>query len=130
LVPGVNVQLTVSTTGGGIPAPCSISITALVKDMSVMLSVQLLLGQSGAPVTGVCGGLVVTRNDTVPFLISESGIACEPVTVTCAGFCPGDGLPPPGLAQLAVGFALAVNWTRTSPLPSPARVPVALSSRP
>src|SRR6266536_2727488 len=89
LVAGVNVQLTVSTTGGSVPAPCRTSITALVKDRSVMSSVQLELGHPGAPGIGVVGSMVVTRNDTLPFLICESGIACEPETVTGAGFCPG-----------------------------------------
>jgi hypothetical protein len=39
-------QLTVSTV---VPGGCSTVMTALVKAMSVMFSVQLVLGQSGAP---------------------------------------------------------------------------------
>jgi hypothetical protein len=62
-------------------------MTALVKAMSVMFSVQLALGQSGAPGIGDVGGSVVTSNGVVPFLISSAGMAWPPVTATGAGFC-------------------------------------------
>ena len=61
------VQLTVSTS---VPGGCSTVIVALVKS-----SVQLMLGQSGAPAIGVTGGWVVTLNGVVPFLISLAGMA-------------------------------------------------------
>ena len=63
------MQLTISTTFG---AGCWTMIVADVNCRSVMTSVQLLLGQSGAPATGVAGGLVVRLNEALPFLISES----------------------------------------------------------
>jgi len=85
-VGGLKVQVTVSTTVGG---GCSTVIVALVKDMSVITSVHIALGQSGAPGIGVVGEFVVTLNGVFPFLTSLAGIDRLPVTVTGAGFCPG-----------------------------------------
>src|SRR5205807_2273026 len=79
-------QLTVSTT---VPGGCSTVIVALVNATSVMSSVQLAFGQSGAPGIGVTGASVVTEKGVLPFLISLAGIACVPVNVTGAGFWPG-----------------------------------------
>ena len=66
------VQLTVSTR---VPGGCSTVIVALVNARSVMSSVQLEFGQSGAPAIGDTGGCVVTLNGVVPFLISLAGMA-------------------------------------------------------
>jgi hypothetical protein len=83
LVEGLNVQEIVNTV---VPAGCWTVIVADVKATSVIVSVQCGLGQPGAPGIGFVGALVVTLNETFPFLISEAGIACEPVSVTGAGF--------------------------------------------
>ncbi len=85
-VGGLKVHLTVSTK---VPTGCSTLITALVNDTSVIVSVQLEFGQPGAPGIGDTGGLVVTLKETLPFLIADAGMACDPVRVTGAGFCPG-----------------------------------------
>jgi hypothetical protein len=47
--------------------PCSTVIVAVVNDRSVMSSVQLGFGHSGAPAIGVGGGFVVTSNGVLPF---------------------------------------------------------------
>ena len=83
LVAGLNVQETVSTV---VPAGCWTVIVASVKDKSVISSVQCPLGQPGAPEIGLVGEVVVTVNDTEPFLISLAGITVWPPTVTGAGF--------------------------------------------
>jgi ketosteroid isomerase-like protein len=54
---------------------------------------------------------------------------CTPVSVTWAGFWPGACVPPL-FVQVALGVPVAVNVIVTSPLPSPARAPLALSVRP
>jgi hypothetical protein len=82
-VAGVNVQVTVSTT---VPGGCSTVIVAEVNERSVICSVQFGLGQSGAPAIVLGGGTVSTRNATLPFLISDAGIAWLPETVIGAGF--------------------------------------------
>ena len=64
-------------------------MTALVNDMSAIISVHDELGQSGAPGIGVVGEFVLTLNGVFPFLTSLPGIDTLPVTVTGAGFCPG-----------------------------------------
>jgi hypothetical protein len=56
-------------------------MVALVNARSVISSVQLGFGQSGTPGIGVTSGLVTTANGVLPFLISSSGILCEPDTV-------------------------------------------------
>ena len=83
LVGKAKEQVTVSTS---VPCGCSTVITADVKAKSVMSSVQFGLGQSGAPAIGVTGGVVVTPNGVVPFLIADAGMAWLPVTVIGAGF--------------------------------------------
>jgi hypothetical protein len=85
------VHVAVSTGPGWLTV-----IVALVNAKSLMSSDHCGLGQPGAPAIGVVGGVVVTVNDTVPFLISDAGIAVEPVTVIGAGFCPGGWVPPLG----------------------------------
>ena len=92
------MQLMVRTT---LPAGCSTVIVALVNAISVIVSLQLELGQSGAPGIGDAGARVVTLNGVLPFLISLAGIATLPVTSTGAGFCPGTLLWPPGFVQVA-----------------------------
>jgi len=87
-VAGLNAQVTVRTTVGD---GCSTVMTALMNDMSVMISVHEELGQSGAPGIGVVGEFVVTLNGVLPFLSSLAGIDTLPVTVTGAGFCPEPG---------------------------------------
>jgi len=82
-VAGLKVQLTVSTV---VPGGCWTVMVALVNDMSVMISVQLVLGHPGAPGIGDVGALVVTVNGVLPFIISLAGIASLPVTVIGAGF--------------------------------------------
>ena len=91
LVCGSKVQLTVSTV---LPTGCSIVRVALVKARSSIVSVQFEFGQSGAPEISGLGAWVVTLKGVVPFLISLPGIAWLPVTLSGAGFWPGDGLPP------------------------------------
>jgi hypothetical protein len=61
----------------------------LVSDISVIDSVQLVLGQSGAPGIGVVGGAVLTVMVRFPFLMSLPGMATLPDTSDGAGFCPG-----------------------------------------
>src|SRR5262249_25595097 len=90
-----------------------------VNAISVMASVQLEFGQSGAPGMGEVGGLVVTLNCALPFLIALAGIPTLPVTVTGAGFRPGAWFPPL-FEQTAGGLAVAARLTCTSPNPSPA----------
>ncbi len=127
-VAGLNVQVTVRTTVGG---GCSTVMTALVKDMSVMISVHDELGQSGAPGIGVAGEFVVTLKGVLPFLISLAGMDTLPVTVTGAGFCPGAwNVLPPGFPHVPVGFATAEILTSTSPNPSPESSPDPVSVRP
>jgi len=127
-VAGLNVQVTVRTTVGG---GCSTVMTALVKDMSVMISVHDELGQSGAPGIGVAGEFVVTLKGVLPFLISLAGMDTLPVTVTGAGFCPGAwNVLPPGFPHVPVGFATAEILTSTSPNPSPESPPDPVSVRP
>jgi len=127
-VAGLNVQVTVRTTVGG---GCSMVMTALVKDMSVMISVHDELGQSGAPGIGVVGEFVVTLNGVLPFLTSLAGMDTLPVTVTGAGFCPGAwNVLPPGFPHVPVGFATAEMLTSTSPNPSPESSPDAVRVRP
>lgn len=87
-VAGSNTHETVNTVASGVP--CCTVMVALVKDRSVIVSVQLEFGQPGAPEIGLLGGgCVVTAKATVPFLICDAGIASEPETETEAGFCPG-----------------------------------------
>src|SRR5262249_44863239 len=106
-------------------------IVADVNCRSMMFSVQLLLGQSGAPATGVAGGLVVRLNEVLPFLISEAGIdSGVAATETGAGLCPGGLVSPEGLVHVAIGVAVAAMPTTMSGTPSPASVPVAVSVSP
>src|SRR5262245_14827431 len=106
-------------------------MVALVNCRSVITSVQLLLGQSGAPGRGVVGGFVVRLNGVLPCLISEAGIDSGVAdTATGAGFCPGGLFCPEGLVHVAIGFAVAVMPTTTSWKPSPASDPVAVSVSP
>jgi hypothetical protein len=79
------VQETVSTV---VPTGCSTVIDADVNATSVMISVQFGLGQPGAPGIGLTGAEVVTLNDTLPFLISDAGIPCTPVSVTLRDCAP------------------------------------------
>ena len=77
-VGGLKVTFTVITV-----APCWESvIVADVNATSVMFSVQLDPGQSGAPGIGVTGGFVVVVIVTFPFLMALAGIAVAPVKVT------------------------------------------------
>ena len=69
-VAGLKLQETVSTT---LPGGCSTVMTALVNDMSVIISVHDELGQSGAPGIGVVGEFVVTLNGSVPILDFATG---------------------------------------------------------
>lgn len=127
VVAGLSTHETVSTTVGA----CTTVIEALVKDMSMIASVQLEPGQSGAFGIGFgVGGFVVTVNATVPFLISDAGIDVEPVTVTCAGFFPWGWFFPDGLVQVALGFAVALSKIERSSFPSPASAALALSVSP
>jgi len=127
-VAGLNEQVTVRTIVGG---GCSTVMTALVNDMSVIISVHDELGQSGAPGIGVVGEFVVTLNGVLPFLISLAGMDTLPVTVTGAGFCPGAwNVLPPGFPHVPVGFATAEMLTSTSPNPSPESAPDPVSVRP
>jgi hypothetical protein len=86
LVDGVNVHSTLSTS---VPGGCWTMIVADVNARSTMPSVQWGLGQSGASAIGVVGSTVVTEKSTLPFLISDAGIATASVTVSGGGFCPG-----------------------------------------
>src|SRR5437879_9836548 len=105
-------------------------MTALMNDMSVMISVHEELGQSGAPGIGVVGEFVVTLNGVLPFLSSLAGIDTLPVTVTGAGFCPGAwNVLPPGFPHVPVGFATAERLTSTSPNSTPDRSPDAVRVR-
>ena len=74
-VAGLNAQVTVRTTVGN---GCSTVMTALVNDMSVIISVHDELGQSGAPGIGVVGEFVVTLNGVLPFLSSLIQVVTEP----------------------------------------------------
>src|SRR6266540_4314062 len=62
-----NSQLTVSTT---VPGGCSTVIVAEVNARSSISSVQLVLGQPGAPGITGSGATVTTENGVLPFLIS------------------------------------------------------------
>src|SRR5262249_24349709 len=87
LVGGLNEHVKRSTV---VPGGCSTLMVADTKAKSVIRSVHWGVGQSGAPVIGFGdGAAVVTANGVLPFLISDAGIASEPATLTCAGFCPG-----------------------------------------
>src|SRR4030095_8542223 len=90
-VGGLKVQDTWSTTT---VAGCSTVSTADVKATSSMRSVHCGFGHPGAP--GMVSGAEVVRtlNDTLPFLISSSGITWVPVSVIGAGFCPGGWFAP------------------------------------
>jgi hypothetical protein len=90
-VAGPNVHVTTSTT---VPNGCSTVNVALVKATSSMDSVQFEFGQSGAPAIVAGADVVRTLNGVVPFLSSDSGITCVPVSVIGAGFCPGAAFPP------------------------------------
>src|SRR6266849_10702212 len=86
VVGGLKLHDAVSTT---VPGGCWTVTVALTKARSVMVSVQLEFGHSGAPGIGLVGGEVVTPNATFPFLTSWAGMPTLPDTVTRAGFCPG-----------------------------------------
>src|SRR5262245_5279483 len=115
-----------TTTGG---SPCVTVMVALVKLRSVICAVQLLFGHPACAGVGCWGGLVVTLNERLPFLISLAGNDWVPVTVTAPGFCPGAWLPP-WFVQVVVGSALAERVMSTSPFPRPASSPEAVSVRP
>ena len=108
---------------------CITVIVALVNCKSVMVAVQLSLGQPACAAVGCDGAVVVTLKGVVPFLTSPAGIASAPVTLTVAGFWPGASFPPL-LVQVAVGVAAALRDIKISPLPRPAREPAALKVRP
>jgi hypothetical protein len=98
------VNTTVQSIGGDVSVHGWYTVSvALVNATSVMSSVQLEFGQSGAPGTGLGGPPVMTLNPTLPFLIEDPGIAWAPVKVTEAGFCPGGLVAPAGFVQVAVG---------------------------
>src|SRR5262249_37894287 len=99
-------------------------MVAVLKVRSVICAVQLSFEQPAWAGVGWGGGSVVTSKATLPFLTALAGIASVPVTVTAAGFWPGDALPP-WLVQVVVGSAVAESVISTSPLPSPARFPAA-----
>src|SRR5688572_15324636 len=86
-----NGQLTTKTV-----VRCTTRIVADVNATSVMVCVHLGLGQPGAPGIGLSGAPVESPNRTVPFLISEEGMLCVPVSVTSAGFWPGGCVAPAG----------------------------------
>src|SRR5215216_5229943 len=113
-----------------LPSGCSTVMTALVNAKSVIVSVQLEPGQSGAPSIGLGGGSVVTSKWTLPLSISSLGIDTLPLTSASAGFCPGGCCLPDGFVQVDVGFAVAVMVTRMFSYPNPARSPWAFSCRP
>src|SRR5919198_1477453 len=69
--------------------PCTTVIVALVKATSVISASQLLFGQPPCLPVGSAGAPVVTLKATFPFLISEAGMLCVPVSVTEPGFWPG-----------------------------------------
>src|SRR4029434_10496068 len=121
-----NVHTTVSTTFGD---GCWSVIVADVNARSVISSVQLAFGQSGAPGIRVWGAFVVSENARFPFLIALAGNAWLPVTVICARFWAGDSLPP-CFVQVEVTLACAARVMTTSPFPKRARDPVPLSCRP
>src|SRR5947209_978788 len=96
-----------------------------------MVSIQFGLGQPGAPGIGDVGATVTTLKETLPFFISSAGIACVPCTLIGAGFCPGGCVPPfPGLVQVAVAFAVALNVITRSSFPSPAKLPTVCKTKP
>ena len=99
------------------------------KITSLMSSVQFAFGHPGAPGIGVTGPPVSTLKPTLPFLISDPGIAWSPPRVTTAGFCPGAWCWPP-FVQVATGCPCAVNWMTRSPFPSPVSAPVAFRVSP
>jgi hypothetical protein len=103
-------------------------ILALVHVMLVIVSVQPAFGQSGAPEIGEAGGLVVTLNEALPFLTALAGTAPDPLAEKL-GFCPGTLVEPPGFVHRVFAVPLPSNLTTMSPLPSPARAPLALSVR-
>jgi hypothetical protein len=57
-------------------------------------------------------------------------MACDPVTLTAAGFWPGGWVAPAGFVHVAVGLAVALSVTSTSPFPRPDSSPEAVSVRP
>jgi hypothetical protein len=73
-----------------------------VNNRSSIVSVQLGLGQPGAPAIVAGGGSVRTENGRLPFLISLAGIAIAPATVIGEGFCPGGCVAPAGLVQVTI----------------------------
>src|SRR5262245_60053928 len=109
--------------------PWTTVMVALVNVTSVIVAVQLSLGHPPSVPVGCAGGLVVTLKNTSPFLILSAEIVWVPVPVTCPGFCPGAALPP-ALVQITEGVPVADRVMRMSPLPSPARVPMAVSVTP
>ena len=118
-----------STTSTTVPSGCSTVTVAEVNARSSIASVQLGLGQPGAPETGVSGGNVTTENGVLPFFTSSAGIACEPVTVIGAGFWPGAWFPP-WLVHVDVTSAIASMVISTSPFPSPDNAPSAVRVMP
>jgi len=127
VVGGLKLHDAVSTT---VPGGCWTVTVALTKARSVMISVQLEFGHSGAPGIGFVGGEVVTLNATFPFLTSLAGMPTLPDTVTRAGFCPGAWFTfVPGLPHVAVGCAVAVIVTFTSPNPRPEIAPEVVKVR-
>ena len=83
LVGGLNAQDTVNTV---VPGGCCTVMTADVNARLVMVSVQFVLAQSGAPAMIGLGAAVFTLKATVPFFTALAGIASEPDTVIGAGF--------------------------------------------
>ena len=126
LVFGLNVQASENT----VTPPCTTVMFAEVNSRSLIASVHCGFGQSGTPAMIGSISLVVTLNDTVPFLIWESGIAWLPLTLIGAGFCPGGCVAPAGLVHVELTFAVASSVTRMSPLPSPDNAAVAFSVSP
>src|SRR5712692_9074537 len=126
-VGGLNVQLHVSVLD-----PCVMVTVALVNAMSVIVSVQLGLEQSGAPATLVLGKTASTANDAFPFLSMSSGVSVSvPVTVTGAGFWPGGRwVSDPGFWHVAVGFPVAESSTTRVSFPNPASSPLVRRSVP
>ena len=66
--------------------PWTTVIVAWVKVTSVISAVQFEFGHPASCAVGCDGGAVVTLNDTLPFLICDAGIFCDPVVVTSPGF--------------------------------------------
>jgi hypothetical protein len=104
-------------------------MVADVKAMSVIAVDQLALGHPACAGVGCAGGSVVTLKARLPFLISLAGSDWLPVTVASPGFWPGAWLPP-WFVHVVVGSAVAVSVISTSPLPRPARDPLAFRTSP